>query len=53
MHLNRFTNAVFFDGHGGSLQRAPKDLPDVDKYAIWLRRYGVQDPEFEKTQPLN
>lgn len=42
MHLKRFTNTGFMDGHAGPLQLAPKNLPNVEKYAIWLRRFGVK-----------
>jgi prepilin-type N-terminal cleavage/methylation domain-containing protein/prepilin-type processing-associated H-X9-DG protein len=42
MHLGRFTNAGFMDGHAGPLQLAPKGLLNEDKYALWLRRFGVK-----------
>lgn len=48
MHLQRFTNINFMDGHAGPLQLAPKQLPNVDKYEMWLRRFGVKQPELVK-----
>ena len=53
MHLKRFTNAVFFDGHAGRLQLADETQypTDLDKYALWLRRFGVKDPETVKNHP--
>jgi prepilin-type N-terminal cleavage/methylation domain-containing protein len=50
MHMNRFTNFGFFDGHGAPLQRAPSNWAEVEKYELWLRRYGIKDPEKVKTQ---
>lgn len=41
MHQKRFTNAGFVDGHAAPLQLARKELPDTEKYATWLRRFGV------------
>lgn len=48
MHMNRYTNANFFDGHGASLppsERKKSDgTPDhVANYARWLRLFGVKD----------
>jgi prepilin-type N-terminal cleavage/methylation domain-containing protein len=43
MHLNRFTNANFFDGHGASIQLANRPS-QVENYAYWLRLFGVRDP---------
>ena len=43
MHLKRFTNAAFFDGHGGSLSLNESDN-DVENYAYWLRLLGVKQP---------
>ncbi len=50
MHLKRFTNANFFDGHGEGIQLANRKLangsPDhLRNYAYWLRLMGVRDPE--------
>ncbi|GMU24408.1 MAG: hypothetical protein AMXMBFR13_44820 [Phycisphaerae bacterium] len=53
MHLNRLTNFVFFDGHAASFQRAPQSWPEVEKHELWLRRFGIKDPEKVKTDPLN
>ncbi len=48
MHLDRFSNAGFMDGHAGGLQAAPK-RPDLspqmqatEAYGLWLRRFGVK-----------
>ncbi len=48
MHLNRFTNGGFMDGHADSVQLANrKDAsgnPDhVGNYAYWLNLFGVED----------
>lgn len=52
MHLDRFTNAVFFDGHGESVQSPGRTVmpptqnvaEDQEKYVFWLRRYGCRVP---------
>jgi prepilin-type N-terminal cleavage/methylation domain-containing protein/prepilin-type processing-associated H-X9-DG protein len=46
IHLKRWTNAVFFDGHGAGVQLAHRKLstgqPDHQgNYAYWLRLFGV------------
>ncbi len=48
MHLNRFNNAVFMDGHAAGVPLARRTLaaggPDHDaQYAYWLRLFGVRD----------
>lgn len=47
MHLNRFTNASFMDGHAASVpvveRRGSDGQPGVANYAYWLRLFGVQD----------
>lgn len=43
MHLKRFTNAGMLDGHGEGLQLAPVNFDNTQKYAYWLRRFGVID----------
>ncbi|GMU21934.1 MAG: hypothetical protein AMXMBFR13_20220 [Phycisphaerae bacterium] len=43
MHLGRFTNANFFDGHGASLQLR-NDADPVINYAHWLKLFGVKEP---------
>jgi prepilin-type N-terminal cleavage/methylation domain-containing protein/prepilin-type processing-associated H-X9-DG protein len=48
MHLNRFTNAVFMDGHASPIPLAKRTLasgqPDhVAQYAYWLKQFGVRD----------
>jgi len=50
MHLNRFTNAAFFDGHAEGIQLANRKLPDgspdhVANYAYWLRLFGVKNAD--------
>jgi len=50
MHLNRFTNAAFYDGHAGGIPAANyKNIngqPDHKRnYIYWLRLAGVEDPE--------
>lgn len=50
MHLNKFTNAAFFDGHGENVPMAgrtlPSGMPDHQgNYAYWLRLFGVRNPE--------
>jgi len=50
MHLNRFTNASFFDGHCDSIPLANRKNPDgspdhVANYAYWLRLFGVRNVE--------
>jgi prepilin-type N-terminal cleavage/methylation domain-containing protein/prepilin-type processing-associated H-X9-DG protein len=53
MHLKRFTNAGFMDGHAAALQLAPKHLANVDKYGLWLRRFGVKDADKVKNMPMD
>jgi prepilin-type N-terminal cleavage/methylation domain-containing protein len=48
MHMGRFTDAVFMDGHGGGVQPAKRmtagGQPDyVLQYAYWLKAFGVKD----------
>ncbi|GMU21936.1 MAG: hypothetical protein AMXMBFR13_20240 [Phycisphaerae bacterium] len=43
MHLQRFTNANFFDGHGASVQLSNRPN-QVANYAYWLKLFGVKDP---------
>lgn len=50
MHLDRFTNAAFFDGHARGVQLANRRLdsgaPDhIANYAYWLRLFGVRDAD--------
>jgi len=52
LHLGRFTNANFFDGHAASLTLAPETLDHYGKYAVWLRRYGVKNVDGVKYMPL-
>lgn len=42
MHLDRYTNAVFYDGHAAGMDLANSSLNDSMKYATWLQRYGVE-----------
>jgi prepilin-type N-terminal cleavage/methylation domain-containing protein/prepilin-type processing-associated H-X9-DG protein len=41
LHLNRFTNGVFFDGHAAGIQ-IEKRASDLDNYLAWLRRMGLR-----------
>jgi prepilin-type processing-associated H-X9-DG protein len=42
-HLDRFTNAAFFDGHAEGVSAI--DLgDDRSNYAYWLKLFGVNDP---------
>lgn len=48
MHLDRFTNANFMDGHGQGVSLGNRKLangsPDhLSNYAYWLRLFGVKD----------
>jgi len=48
IHLGRFTNAAFMDGHGGGVSLANRRLasgqPDhVSQYAYWLKLFGVKE----------
>lgn len=52
MHLDRYTNTDFLDGHAAGLQLGRR-ATDVDNYYLWLIRAGVQDPETVKSLPLN
>lgn len=40
LHLNRFTNAVFYDGHAAGLQPGTSSN-HLENYALWLRRFGL------------
>jgi len=55
MHLGSFTNAVFLDAHAGGLPLASKERypSDVDKYGLWLKRFGIQKFQQIKNEPLN
>jgi prepilin-type N-terminal cleavage/methylation domain-containing protein/prepilin-type processing-associated H-X9-DG protein len=47
LHLDRFTNCVFLDGHaaGISFERRGSDL---ENYKAWLKRFGVKPETFLK-----
>lgn len=52
MHLQRFTNVAFYDGHAVGMPLAEYELPngrpdDVRNFAYWLRRYGIKDPNMK------
>jgi prepilin-type N-terminal cleavage/methylation domain-containing protein len=58
MHLNRFTNAIYMDGHAEGIQLAnfkdPSGNPDHTRnYAYWLNLFGVRDPLEVATADLN
>jgi prepilin-type N-terminal cleavage/methylation domain-containing protein/prepilin-type processing-associated H-X9-DG protein len=40
LHLNRFTNAVFMDGHAASIP-LERRATNLDNYLVWLRRFGL------------
>ena len=42
LHMNRFTNTMFFDGHAAGIQ-LKTDGTAVQQYAYWLRIFGVKD----------
>ncbi len=47
LHLDRFVNAAFFDGHaqGVPLERRGSDL---ENYVAWLKKFGVRPETFQK-----
>lgn len=51
LHLNRFTNASFLDGHAAALPPAGWPL-DESNYGVWLSRYGVRDPDSISPLPI-
>jgi prepilin-type N-terminal cleavage/methylation domain-containing protein/prepilin-type processing-associated H-X9-DG protein len=54
MHLGRFLNAGFMDGHVGPLQLAPTEwgTDHIRRYAYWLDKFGVKDPQKVALKPL-
>jgi len=41
LHMGRFSNAVFHDGHAAGL--APENrTPPYENHRLWLRRFGIQ-----------
>jgi prepilin-type N-terminal cleavage/methylation domain-containing protein/prepilin-type processing-associated H-X9-DG protein len=52
MHLQRFTNAAFLDGHSKGIQ-LERRANDVENYAVWLRHFGIKDPDRVKTLQMN
>jgi type II secretory pathway pseudopilin PulG len=52
MHLQRFTDAGFFDGHAAGVTPAASSLPDEDRYAHWLVLFGIKDPQTVKLLTL-
>jgi prepilin-type N-terminal cleavage/methylation domain-containing protein len=42
MHLKRFTNATFMDGHSDGIDIVNRGS-DVENYAFWLNKFGVKD----------
>jgi prepilin-type N-terminal cleavage/methylation domain-containing protein/prepilin-type processing-associated H-X9-DG protein len=48
LHMERYTNAAFMDGHAAPLTLVERTLAngqpdDVAQYAYWLRMFGVRD----------
>lgn len=58
MHQAKYTNASMLDGHSQGLTLAGKFdgagnlMTDQMKYALWLRRLGVLDPELAASRPI-
>ncbi|HPD29300.1 MAG TPA: type II secretion system protein [Phycisphaerae bacterium] len=46
LHLNRFTNGVFLDGHAQGAQHERRG--DLENYKTWLKRFGVKAETFLK-----
>lgn len=40
LHLNRFTNAVMYDGSAGGFSCGESTAP-LDNYLLWLKRFGL------------
>jgi prepilin-type N-terminal cleavage/methylation domain-containing protein len=51
MHVKRVSNALHMDGHADGLQLAPRQLAPIDKYAYWLRKFGIRNVERAKNLP--
>lgn len=51
MHLNRFTNTMFLDGHASGLQLFNRDSRQQE-YADWLRLFGVRDYQRAASRPI-
>jgi prepilin-type N-terminal cleavage/methylation domain-containing protein/prepilin-type processing-associated H-X9-DG protein len=47
IHLNRYTNAVFLDGHGMAVQYENR-VSDLENYKAWLIKFGVKPSVFLK-----
>jgi prepilin-type N-terminal cleavage/methylation domain-containing protein/prepilin-type processing-associated H-X9-DG protein len=47
-HVQQFTNGLFFDGHAIGIPLSPRALVDQEKYARWLRLFGVRDVDAVK-----
>ncbi len=52
LHFGRLTNALHMDSHASGLPLARPGLADIDKYALWLRRFGVRDVQAVKLLQL-
>jgi len=51
MHLDRFANYLFVDGHASPLPACGPDLPYRQRYEQWLRTFGVVDAQLVSTMP--
>ncbi len=51
MHLNRFTNGGFLDGHSMKLPLENR-ASDAENYCVWLRRFGVRKVDPANPPPL-
>lgn len=51
LHLGRFTNSGFMDGHAASFP--PANWPNAaDNYGVWLSAFGVRDAAVAKLLPI-
>ncbi len=51
LHLGRYTNAEFLDGHASGLALAGR-ATDQDNYGVWLSRFGVKNFDLVKLLPI-
>ncbi len=51
LHMNRFTNAGFLDGHAAGLPPGGSPLDEVN-YGAWLSRFGVKNVDAARTAPI-
>jgi prepilin-type processing-associated H-X9-DG protein len=51
LHMSRFTNAGFIDGHAAGLPPGGWPL-DENNYGVWLQRFGVRDVDAARAAPI-